>query len=268
MKLFFRKKIKVDLGLLLAIVFASVVISGSLVFFAMTLSGSGSMNNDVFQQRIEDGIDKYIQRKTQEAQDQQDSQVAAQAEASKSMAKNVSEVSLSDDHIFGNKDAKISIVEYSDFQCAYCRSFHSTAKQIIDTYKGEVNWVYRHYPLSFHEPAASHQAVASECVAELGGNDKFWEFADILFTSGPSDEESLGAAVAGLGIDRDAFKKCLGSGKFDQKIRSNSDNGSASGVTGTPGSIVINNETGDAVLIKGAQGLSAFQKVIDPMLSS
>ncbi len=245
-----------------------MVISGSLVFFAMTLAGGGLMDDSAFQKRVEDGIDQYVQKKTQEAQDAQENDAAQKVQVTKAMAQKVLPVSETDDHIYGNKDAKISLVEYSDFQCPYCKAFHPTTKEIVDTYKGDVNLVYRHYPLSIHEPAASLQAVASECVAELGGNDQFWSLTDILFDSGPSDEKSLTAAAVGLGIDGDAFKTCLNSGKYDQKISSNIANGSNSGVTGTPGNIILNNETGDAVLVEGAQKLPVFQKVIDPMLSS
>lgn len=95
---------------------------------------------------------------------------------------NVDPVSASD-HIRGNPDAEIVIVEYSDFDCPFCARFHSTMNSVMDQYGEEVAWVYRHFPLESLHPNAPAVAVASECVAELGGNDAFWKFADSYFGS-------------------------------------------------------------------------------------
>ncbi|MEX2369159.1 MAG: thioredoxin domain-containing protein [Candidatus Paceibacterota bacterium] len=89
-----------------------------------------------------------------------------------------------DDHIRGNIDAEVVLVEYSDFFCPFCGQFHDTMKQIIDTYEADqVAWVYRHFPipqLQGHEQAPLY-AQASECIADLGGNDAFWSFSDSVF---------------------------------------------------------------------------------------
>lgn len=84
-----------------------------------------------------------------------------------------------DDHIRGNKDARIKLVEYSDFECPFCQRFHPTMQQVMDKYGDQVAWVYRHFPLSFH-PEAQKAAEASECVAANGGD--FWDYADTLFS--------------------------------------------------------------------------------------
>src|SRR5690349_16280049 len=128
-------------------------------------------------EQIELGIQNYI--KKQEA-----AQVAARAEEERQAAQKanaIRRISASRDHIYGNPDAPISLVEYSDFECPFCKRFHSTAKEIIDAYGGKVNWVYRHFPLSMHNPGAEKQAEASECVAQLGGNDAFWKYANAIY---------------------------------------------------------------------------------------
>ena len=87
------------------------------------------------------------------------------------------------DHIRGNPNAPIVIVEYSDLECPFCKSFHETMNKVMANYgnDGKVAWVYRQFPLEQLHPNAPTLAQASECVAELGGNDAFWKFSDKIF---------------------------------------------------------------------------------------
>lgn len=98
------------------------------------------------------------------------------------------------DHILGNIDAKIIIVEYSDLECPFCKVFHNTMHQVVKKYSGEVAWVYRHFPISGLHPKAFREAEATECAWEQGGNEMFWKYMDKLFEVTPSNnglEESL-----------------------------------------------------------------------------
>lgn len=90
-----------------------------------------------------------------------------------------------EDHIRGSFDAPFILVEYSDIDCPYCARFHETMTQVMNTYgdSGQVAWVYRHFPLTQLHPNAGLKAEASECFAELGGNDTFWNYLDIDFAS-------------------------------------------------------------------------------------
>lgn len=259
------ENVKKDIGLILAIVFASSVVSGSLVFFGLQIGGNEDLKVSVLDTQIDEAIERYVEKKQQEAKEQQAVAAADEAKKSAELAVNVDPVTEKD-HVFGNENAKISLIEYSDFQCPYCRRFHDIAKSVVDAYGDDVNWVYRHYPLEFHEPAASLQAVAGECVAELGGNDKFWEFADKIFESNLIHNEELTVLAGDLGLDGVAFATCLDSGKYDDLIQKQLQNGIESGVKGTPGTIILNNETGEAFLVSGAQPLTVFANIIDGML--
>jgi protein-disulfide isomerase len=89
-----------------------------------------------------------------------------------------------DDHILGQLDAEVVLVEYSDFLCPYCSDFHDTMNQIVDTYEdSRVAWVYRHFPIPQLHPQAPRYARASECVADLEGNEAFWSFTDHVFAN-------------------------------------------------------------------------------------
>ncbi len=267
------KNVGIDTGALLAIIFASVVISGSLVYFGMSAQGgsasvlaaNGSISDEYLDERIDAGIERYVDRKTAEAEQEQAKAAAAEAERTKDMAQNVPAVAA-DDHVFGNSDAKFSLIEYSDFQCPFCQRFNATAKQIVEQYDGKVNLVYRHWPLPSHDPMATQQALASECVAELAGNDGFWSFHDALFEQGVSDLDGMAKIAGQLGADEAEFKDCVESEKYIGKIQQHLADGANSGVTGTPGNVLLNNETGEAVLVEGAQPLSVFQQILDPQM--
>ena len=123
-----------------------------------------------------------------------------------------------EDHVRGDKNAELTWIEYSDFECPFCKRFHPSMLQMMDEYKGQVKWVYRHFPLSFHANAQK-EAEASECAAELGGNDAFWKYTDAIFerTAANGTGFALDALVPlakELGLSESKFKNCLDSGKY------------------------------------------------------
>lgn len=97
-------------------------------------------------------------------------------------ATDVDPVDLESDHVRGSRNARLALIEYSDFQCPFCHRVHETYERIMSEYDGKVLWVYRHFPLGFH-PNAVPLATASECANELGGVDAFWEFTDMAMKS-------------------------------------------------------------------------------------
>lgn len=171
----------------------------------------------------------------------------------------------SDDHIRGNPNAPIKIVEYSDTECPFCKRFHETMRQVVDA-NVDVAWIYRHFPLDQLHKKARKEAVATECAAELGGNDAFWKYLDRLFAITPAndglDSAELPKIAQFVGLDVAKFNKCLASTKYDQKIEDQVQNAIATGGNGTPWSIVVG-PNGKKYPLSGAQPLEAVKQLVD-----
>ncbi|NMC36148.1 thioredoxin domain-containing protein [Candidatus Beckwithbacteria bacterium] len=169
------------------------------------------------------------------------------------------------DHVKGAQNPKITLIEYSDYECPFCARFHATTKEILDAYGDSVALVYRHFPLSFHQNSEK-LAEASECIADLGGNEAFWNFTDRAFDeTNPIDPANLGAVAAELGVDQTAFNQCLDNGKFKQKVADNLSSGQTAGIQGTPGTVImVNGEAKE--LIPGALPFDQVKPMLDKYL--
>lgn len=174
----------------------------------------------------------------------------------------------SDKHIYGNYEARFTLVEFSDIECPYCKRFHDTPKSIVDQSQGHVNWQWKHLPLSFHNPVAEQEAEASECVADIEGNQMFWVYLDELFkhTRGGGQGADVMSIAQNLGIDIAALKQCLTSGKFKEKVQNDIAQATKMGITGTPATFVVDNQTGKTQLLSGAQPEQAFISTIRKMM--
>lgn len=170
------------------------------------------------------------------------------------------------DHYFGNPDAELVLIEYSDLECPFCARFHPTAEQLVEEYDGRVAWVYRHFPLNSIHANAAPAAVASECVAELGGNDAFWSFIDSIFKGSRRLGSDLYEELAGeLGVDSGALNKCIESGRHEQKVEDDTQNAIEVGGRGTPFTVLLN-EDGDATSFSGALPIERIRPLIDEAL--
>lgn len=178
-------------------------------------------------------------------------------------------VSVDDDAVIGDKDAPVTIVEFSDFQCPFCARFHqetlpSIMKDYVDT--GKVKIVYRDFPLSFH-PGAQPAAEAAECVRDQTDDATYYKFHDALFseqswTNNPTADTFVSiASKVNSKIDSAELKKCITDRKFQKEVEADFAAGSSYGVSGTP-SFFIN-----GVQLVGAQPYSAFKSAIDAQLS-
>lgn len=163
------------------------------------------------------------------------------------------------DHIRGDFNAPITLVEFSDFECPFCERHFPTMNKLLDNYKGKVRLVYKHFPLGFHSNAQK-AAEASECADEQG---KFWEYHDKIF-----ENQSTGLSVdkfkqwaKDLDLNDNKFDDCLDSGKYTVKVQSDLQEGAQKGVDGTPATFI------NGRLVSGAQPYETFKQVIDNLLN-
>ncbi|MFH1171624.1 MAG: DsbA family protein [bacterium] len=168
----------------------------------------------------------------------------------------------SDDHTQGTKNAKVTLIEFSDFQCPYCQTAYTTLQQVMKDYSGKVQLVYRHFPLESIHPNARPAANASECIANLGGNDAFWKFAENAY----ANQSSLGddfykQEAAKLGINAKKFSDCYTSKQYDSTTQKDIDEGTAAGVQGTPSTFI------NGTMISGALPYASFKQAIDAALA-
>ena len=175
------------------------------------------------------------------------------------------------DHILGNPAAPVVIVEYSDFDCDYCKNFHDTLHQIIANagVNGKVAWVFRHFPLSEIHPNARAHARASECVSATSGNDAFWKFSNALFANQPADPSRYGELASSVGISGDAFATCYSTASttLDARITADRQNALDVGATGTPYSIILVNGKPFEVM-SGGYSYDAVKALVDQALGN
>lgn len=168
--------------------------------------------------------------------------------------------SVDNDPAFGPEDAKVTMIEFSDFQCSFCKEFFDqTYPRLKHDYGDTIRFVYRDFPMTNVHPEAQAAAEAAECAREQG---RFWEYHDALFTH----QDQLSAKyyfelAQQLGLDQDTFGHCLRGGKYTLEVANDFGDGLNSGVQGTP-TFYINGR-----MVVGAQPYDVFKQVIDEELA-
>ena len=164
------------------------------------------------------------------------------------------DVSVDDDPSMGPDNAPITLIEFSDFNCPYCRQFNQvTFKALMDAYPNQIHFVYRDYPITSQESYVAAQAA--ECAGDQGA---YWPFHDALF----SGQYNLGrdayqAYAQALGLNGEALLACIDSGKYGDEVQNDARDAASLGITGTPTFFV------NGIPLVGAQPLSQFSRVID-----
>lgn len=197
------------------------------------------------------------------------------------------EVSIGEAAFKGSEDAPVTIIEFSDFECPYCQKhFNETLPQIQKEYidQGKVKYVFRHYPLSFHDPEATNEALAAECAREQG---KFWEYHDILYKRTETNKAGIDGKGAGkkqlvglaqdVGLDIDGFTACFDEKRYQARIDNDKSDGNSygsqlpDGAMGTPSFFICGStaesSTCKATSLAGAYPYESFKEVIESYLT-
>jgi protein-disulfide isomerase len=170
------------------------------------------------------------------------------------------EVGLDGAPVRGAREAPVTIVEFSDFQCPYCKRSKSVTKQVLQQYSGKVKLAFRDFPLREIHPLAQKAAEAARCAGEQG---KYWEYHDLLFAKAPELEvSSLKQYATALGLDSTRFNECLQQGKYAALVEKDVQDGIQLGVSSTP-SFFVNGRP-----VIGAQPFSAFERIIEEELQN
>lgn len=161
----------------------------------------------------------------------------------------------------GPREAPVTIVEFTDYQCPFCaRHSQNTKGQLMAAYEGKVRYVVRHFPLTSIHPLAHRAAEAAECALDQG---KFWEYSELLYSRAPAfADDQLKGYAAELGLDGGRFIRCLESGEKTQVVERDVREGSGYGVQSTP-TFFINGQ-----VVQGAQPLAQFQAIVDAAMSA
>ncbi len=215
-------------------------------------------------------VQRYIDRQNQARADAQTQEQRRQTEA----AKNARPVSASRDHIFGNPQAEVSVIVYSDLECPFCKQFSGTPEQAIEKFNGNANFVFRHFPLDMHGPNAKKGAGFSECVGRLAGSQAFFAFVRDWFRLTGSNGRGLEGGDAQLkeialaaGVkDWTGLQSCANDPGTAQVVFDDIADGTRAGVNGTPGTVVRNNKTGAVMEVTGNVPAQRIEEAIAQVL--
>lgn len=174
------------------------------------------------------------------------------------------------DHILGNPNAIVKVVEYMDLECRHCKTFEATMHQVMSFYgaSGNVAWVSRPFPLGSIHSKAPMEAEAAECAADQGGSIAYFKYVDKIFEVTPSDNgldlAQLPVIAGQVGLNVDTFNTCLNSGKYTKKVTSSYNEALAMGAQGTPFSLVMVGT--DSIALPGNQPYDSMRAAIDAVL--
>ncbi len=222
------------------------------------------LTEDQLEDTLVRGVEAFIERQEQARQQAlRDRQEAA--------AGTLPAVSSQRDFVRGPLDARFSLIEYSDYECPFCKRFHATALDFFEQ-QPDLNWAYRHFPLSSHEPQATRAAIIAECTGDALGAGAFWAFNDQYFAAtrsggrGMAGETARGLAER-LGVPASALDACQQTPELAERVQESFAEGRSAGVTGTPGIFIRDNETGRVLRVPGAVPLPELQQRFDEFVA-
>jgi hypothetical protein len=213
------------------------------------------LQSDAGVSKIGSALERYFQKKQQDSAKQQEDQAKADLEE---QFKSPVKIDIGKSPVKGPANAKVTIVEFSDFQCPYCKRGRDVMDEMLKAYPNDVKVTFKHFPLGFHKEAEP-SARASWAAQQQG---KFWEYHDILF----NNQDKLGAdfylaTARELKLDENKFKADMNSEAAAKQVKEDNEVGAKNGIQGTPGFFV------NGVAVKGAYPSAHFKQIVDRWLN-
>lgn len=174
------------------------------------------------------------------------------------------------DYIRGNPNAPILLIEYSDYDCPFCKQFHDTMNQIMDEFgvDGRVAWVYRQFPLEQLHPNSPRISEAALCVGDIGGSTAFWQFSDLVFEQRELESQTnmvkLPDYAERVGVDRSEYTTCMQGGRMQQAVTDSLKDGFDAGIRGTPYTFVVAGN--QQAVINGARSYEAVRGIVTTLV--
>ena len=174
------------------------------------------------------------------------------------------------EYILGNEDARITIVEYSEFICPYCKRHYNdqTLENLVKKYPDDVNMIFKQFPIAQLHPTAPLGAQGAVCAWKLGGTDTFYEYVKEAFAANVNDftEDSVVALAKKVWLSTSKFTDCVTSEDTIAEVNASIQEAQSFGIDGTPGNLIVDNENGTYVVVAGAYPLEAFEAEIEKIL--
>jgi protein-disulfide isomerase len=245
-----------------------IVLLVVILLLGLTGNFGGSMSSDGIKSAVTSALKEFDFPKTAAPAAAAPAAAAPQPAAATKIDKTELETFYKTAYILGPKDAKVTIIEFSDFECPFCKRHanNGTLDTVLKTYEGKVNMIFAHFPLGFH-PLAQKAGEAAECVGKQGGAEAYYAFKKAIFNEEKPTREAIKKVTATLkGVDAAAVETCIDGGEFASKVAAHMQFGQKLGVSGTPGNIVMNNESGEFQKVSGAVPATSFDAAVTALL--
>lgn len=259
------------LTVLLTSIFAAVLLTGC--SDGTQAKATPELVDAVIQQMQESGkLESAVKAAIQDIVKERQEQAQERRNSTRDLS-SLKQMDYSKEHLMGSPDAVVSMVEYADFECPFCKHFQGTPEKVLKDFGDKVNLVYRSIPLSMHGAAAVLEAKAAECAARLGGNTVFWPYANDLFHysetngKGLGDGETVYTLADKYKLDSSKFKACMNDPAIEAILDRNQKAAAELQLTGTPATFVYNHKTGEMKMVGGAQSAAALKKTVEDVLT-
>lgn len=156
--------------------------------------------------------------------------------------------------IYGSKDAIVTVIEYGDIECPFCQAYHGEIQDLVDLSGDTINWTFKHFPLSSHNPVALEESSAVYCSSKSYGNRTGWMVLDAMYKATRGNGKGVGdiySFLPTIGISPERIQSCMDSEDTLSAIKQDFDEGVELGISETPSTVIINNATGQKKLVRG-----------------